>query len=186
MRILVTGNAGAGKTTLAKILGRALSLSVHGLDRVVWQPGWQKTPPEQKKLALEQLIASSDEWVIDGVSQTVMEAADTIIFLDVPRHICLFQCAKRNRHYLFRSRQDLPERCPEILIIPRLLRIIWNFPEQVRPLILAHLEQNKDKKVVYLVKNARDSSSIAAQLIQLRNRSHTFMGDTLIAPLNRA
>src|SRR5579884_1511206 len=137
MRILVTGNAGAGKTTMADALGQALGLPVHGLDRVVWQPGWQKTAPAQRRRALEQLIASSDEWIIEGVSQIVMEAADTIIFLDVPRHVCLWRCAKRNRHYLFRSRPDLPERCPEILIIRELLSIIWNFPAQVRPSIVA-------------------------------------------------
>jgi len=38
---------------------------VHGLDRIVWQAGWKKTPQPQKKQALEQLIASSDEWVIE-------------------------------------------------------------------------------------------------------------------------
>ena len=40
-RILVTGNAGSGKSTLAARLGGLLGLDVVGLDRVVWQPGWQ-------------------------------------------------------------------------------------------------------------------------------------------------
>jgi len=172
MRILVTGNAGAGKTTLANALGRALGLPVHGLDRVVWQPGWKKTAQAQKQQALERLIASSDDWVIEGVSQTVMEAADTIILLDVPRHICLWRCAKRNRRYLFRSRQDLPERCPEILIIPKLVSIIWNFPARVRPSILAHMEHNKGKKVC-LVQNGNDPLEIAARLRQLQSRQGT-------------
>ena len=45
-RINITGNAGSGKTTLAKNLGRRLSIPVIHLDQIVWQPNWQKTPPE--------------------------------------------------------------------------------------------------------------------------------------------
>ncbi|MFT7214503.1 MAG: adenylate kinase family enzyme, partial [Granulosicoccus sp.] len=44
MRIHVTGDAGSGKTTLGKKIGAELNLPVFGLDQVVWQPGWTKTP----------------------------------------------------------------------------------------------------------------------------------------------
>lgn len=159
-RIFVTGNAGAGKSTLAGCLGRALAFPVHSLDQIVWQSGWRKTPAEQKKQRIQQLIRSSDEWVIEGVSQAVMEAADTIIFLDVPRHVCLWRCVKRNRHFLFRSRPDLPERCPEILIIPELLRIIWNFPKNVRPSILKHLEANFRNKTACVLKDYTDVENV--------------------------
>ena len=50
---------------------------------------------------------------------------------------CLGRCLRRNAPYLFRSRPGLPERCPELLILPTLLRLIWRFPVQTRPWILA-------------------------------------------------
>ncbi|MEH6629728.1 MAG: hypothetical protein V7776_02820 [Halopseudomonas aestusnigri] len=134
-KIHITGNAGAGKTTLAKEIGDALSLPVFGLDKVVWQPGW-KMCPRDVRIEKELELSSKPEWVIDGVSERVREAADIIVFLDVTRSTALFQCTKRNWRYLFRSRPDLPENCPEILIIPLLLKIIWQFQDHVRPGIL--------------------------------------------------
>jgi hypothetical protein len=55
----------------------------------------------------------------------VRESADLIVFLDYPRWVSFWRCAKRNWRYLFRSRPGLPENCPEIRIVPTLIRIIW-------------------------------------------------------------
>ena len=40
-RALIIGGVGSGKTALAIRLGEKLSLPVHHLDRLYWQPGWQ-------------------------------------------------------------------------------------------------------------------------------------------------
>ena len=134
-RINVTRNAGAGKSTVATQLGDLLNLPVFSLDRIVWRPGWRETPPDERR-QLEKELTSKGAWIIDGVSRTVREAADLVIFLDVPRVTCLCRCARRNWRYVFRSRPGLPENCPEILIVPRLVRIIWKFPRTVRSSIL--------------------------------------------------
>ena len=146
-RILVTGNAGSGKSTLAAQLGELLGLDVVGLDRVVWRPGWQKAPPDERRAA-ELEIAARPAWVVDGVSRVLMEAADLVVFLDFDRHICLGRCLRRNAPYLFRPRPGLPERCPELLILPTLLRLIWRFPVQTRPWILA--ARQGDRPFVHL------------------------------------
>jgi adenylate kinase family enzyme len=163
-RILITGNAGSGKTTLARNIASRLDYPVHSLDKIVWQPKWRKTPESEKSQQLDELINQSEHWVIDGVSRKVMDAADTIIFLDVSRWRCLLRCAKRNVHYLFRSRPDLPDRCPEILIVPQLLRIIWGFKNNVRPAILNALHENRHKKRVYVFSQGICADSILAQL----------------------
>lgn len=146
MRIFITGNAGSGKTTLARTLGERLGLRVYGLDTIVWQAGWQKTPLDvraQKELEL----AAQPSWVIEGVSSRVAKEADFIVFLDVPRWLCLWRACKRNLPYLFRSRPGLPENCPEWRIFPQLLKIIWQFPVRVRPKILRILERQMGVRV---------------------------------------
>src|SRR4029077_16885614 len=40
-RIMVVGNAGAGKSTFARRLGGKLALPVIHLDSHFWRPGWQ-------------------------------------------------------------------------------------------------------------------------------------------------
>ena len=138
-RILVTGNAGAGKTTLARDLSERFGLPYVGLDAIVWQPGWVRTPPLQRR-RLERAIAAESAWVADGVSAVLMQAADMIVFLDQPRWRCYLRVARRNRSYLWRSRPGLPEDCPELLIAPSLIRLIWRFPQHARPQILRYRE----------------------------------------------
>jgi adenylate kinase family enzyme len=130
VRIHVTGNAGAGKTTLAVKLGQELRMPVIHLDTIVWQPGWKSVPVDQRNEALR-LAASPKNWIIEGVSRYIREQADVVVFLDIPRHTCVWRCAKRNWRYLFRSRPEMPIGCPEWRIMARLIRMIWDFPSVV-------------------------------------------------------
>ncbi|MFD0894074.1 hypothetical protein KBB96_02970 [Luteolibacter ambystomatis] len=152
-RILVTGNAGSGKTTFARRVAAELGIPCHGLDPIVWQPGWKKTPAQEKARRIAELI-TSDAWVIDGVSDQVQASADIVVFLDVPRWCCFLRVAKRNWRYLFRSRPELPPGCPEIRIIPTLIRIIWNFPANVRPGILSQVGQAGEGRWFFHIRTA--------------------------------
>ena len=142
MRLHITGNAGSGKTTLAKKLSQTLAIPVASLDSVVWKEGWVAASKKERALGEERLTIQ-DSWIIEGVSKTVRDYADYIIFLDVPRRICLLRCFKRNLPYLFKSRPELPSNCPEIRIIPGLIKLIWKFPSLTRPSILKSIEQQK-------------------------------------------
>ncbi len=154
-RVHVTGNAGAGKTTLAGKLAALLGVDLIGLDRVVWREGWRPAPPEERRRA-EDEIARRPAWVVDGVSSTIRSAADTIVFLDVPRRVSLARCARRNWRYLFRSRPELPARCPEVLIVPTLVRVIWQFPARMRPRILADMRAAQGRKqLVHITSQAQ-------------------------------
>ena len=139
MRIHITGNAGSGKSTLASDVGNALGIKVFNLDDVVWQEGWRKTPADERRV-LEKELVSKEQWIIEGVSDMVRQAADTIVLLDLPRSLCYVRCVKRNWRYLFRSRPGLPDKCPEIRIIPKLIQIIWRFPKIVRPAIIRDMD----------------------------------------------
>jgi len=133
-RVLVTGNAGSGKSTVAAAMASILKLPFSGMDEIVWQPGWVKTPSAVRN-AKESTIAAGSDWIVDGVSAIFLEAADTVVFLDYPRYKCYWRAFRRNLPFLFRSRPGLPVGCPELLVIPTLAKIIWRFPKRVRPSI---------------------------------------------------
>jgi adenylate kinase family enzyme len=142
MRLHVTGNAGSGKSTFARLAGSVLGINVFGLDTIVWRERWRKTAQEERN-RLEEGLVAKDEWVIEGVSAIARRTADIVILLDLPRSLCYMRCASRNWRYLFRSRPGLPGNCPEFRIIPRLIKIIWRFPRGVRPKIIRDLEPKK-------------------------------------------
>jgi len=156
-RINITGNAGAGKSTLTSEIGTLLDMPTYGLDLILFKPDWKEPEPDERRNLLQELVAK-DTWVIDGVSRIIRKEADLVIFLDVPRRTCLYRCVKRNWRYLFRSRPGLPDHCPEIMILPALLKIIWNFPITVRPEIMSealgsqkyrHVTSNTKRESIY-------------------------------------
>ena len=152
MKILVTGNAGSGKSTLSKQIAKHNNLKCYSLDKIVWREGWKKTPRAKRKQEIDVLI-SKKSWVIDGVDYDILAAADMVIFLDIPRRVCFYRAAKRNVRYLFKSRPELPSGCPEILIIPTLIRIIWNFPSRVKPKILTQENRLPGSKFIRITNN---------------------------------
>ena len=97
-RVLVIGPGGAGKSTLAQRLGEILSLEGIHLDKFYWRAGWIEPPKEDWLATIEQLLAR-DAWVMDGnYSGTLerrLEAADTVVFLDLPRTTCVWRVIKR-------------------------------------------------------------------------------------------
>ena len=157
-RIFITGNAGAGKSTLARDIARTRSLPCGSLDSIVWGSGWKKTPAHERDSRIQDLIASQ-HWIIEGVSSMVERAADVVIFLDVPPAVCTLRCARRNLPYLFRSRPGLPADCPEILIVPKLLKIIWSFNRNIRPGILSRKAQPNEGQTYFHVQSADDLSA---------------------------
>ncbi|KJY76922.1 hypothetical protein [Vibrio nigripulchritudo] len=165
MKIHITGNAGSGKTTLASRLGEALDLPVYSLDSVVWKERWVAASKEERTQGENELIGH-DHWVIEGVSRLVRDNSDYVVFLDVPRTVCLFRCLKRNLPYLFRSRPELPANCPEIIILPRLLKLIWNFPSLGKPAILSSLNQKRG----LVIKGSSNIDGLVAQILRDLNK----------------
>ena len=167
-RILVTGNAGTGKTTLSHQLAKILNKEIICLDSIVWKPGWVLADKEEKERQFT-AITEINSWVVDGVSRTILEAADTIIFLDYPRYVCYLRAFKRNRRYLFRSRPELPQKCPEILVVGKLLKIIWNFNKLVRPTIINHIEKNINFKRIFHIRSNRELAFVINEIKKTKN-----------------
>ena len=100
------------------------------------------------------------------------------MFLDLPRRLCFLRAMKRNARYLYRSRPELPPRCPEILIVPTLIRIIWNFPAKIRPRILAqaiHFEGSQDFFHIRRASDIPQCLEVLAESRKLMKRSDSFL-----------
>jgi adenylate kinase family enzyme len=69
-----------------------------------------------------------------------MPRADTLIWLDLPRHVCIWRVLKRVMSDYGRVRPDLPDGCPERFDW-KFLQWTWAFNAQERPLIAAAIER---------------------------------------------
>lgn len=92
-RILIIDNSGSGKSWLAAQLAERLNIREVNLDTIVWQPGGfnQKQPQHEIDLAIEAL-AQEPSWVVEGVfgalAEQLLDAADTLLFLDLDWSVC--------------------------------------------------------------------------------------------------
>jgi len=152
-KILVIGAGGAGKTTFARQLGEILGIDVVHLDSFYWRPGWIEPPKDEWAKRIDAML-ERDAWIMDGnYSGTLahrLEACDAVVFLDLPRTICLWRVIKRLVMYRNTTRPDMAEGCPEHLNL-EFLAWIWNSPKRTRPGIVKLLgEERNARKAIWL------------------------------------
>ena len=156
-RVVVVGSGGSGKSTFSTQLGRATGLPVVHLDREFWRPGWEETPNGEWKCRVDELLAR-EWWIMDGnfggTREMRMKAADTIIFLDFPRRVCLYRILKRTAKYYGKSRPDMTEGCDEHVDIKFILWV-WNYKNRSRERLLAELEGLQERRVIILQINGK-------------------------------
>ncbi|EEL22595.1 topology modulation protein [Bacillus toyonensis] len=152
-KIILIGSGGSGKSTLAKQLGNKLNIKVHHLDALFWKANWEGVPREEQRKVQKNLI-KEEEWIIDGNYGGTMDlrlnAADTIIFLDIHRTICVYRAFKRIVQYRNKTRPDMGAGCEERLDL-QFFKWIWEYPNKKKPAILKKLDQlSKGKEVIIL------------------------------------
>jgi adenylate kinase family enzyme len=157
-RIIVIGSGGSGKSELSRRIGEILGIEVIHLDRVYWQPNWTEPPKDEWKETVEDLV-KRESWAMDGNFRGTMEirvaAADTIVFLDLPRVLCVWRAVKRSVKYPNQTRPDMGVGCREKIDL-EFLQWIWNFPRDSKPLIMEILRRCDDTKSIYVLKSRRE------------------------------
>ncbi len=177
-KIVIIGSPGAGKTTLAKDLGSLLKIKVFHLDRLFWKRGWKRKTRDTRIDILQNLVLEK-QWIIEGTylnsSKRHLKAADTIIFLDIPRLLCLQRLIKRHREYKKRFRRDIPKECTDRLTMFRKLKVL-TFPLHGGRTIKQTIRNYKSKKIIWL-RSSKEVKDFLAQQKQdaddKRNSSST-------------
>ncbi len=154
-RIVIIGCCGVGKSTLARTLGKKLSLPVFHLDSYYWQKGWVETN-QADWVKIHQRLIKGNSWIIDGnygnTLEIRLEASDVIIWLDFSRMLCLWRIITRYFKYKGTVRPDMAAGCQERLNL-EFLQYVWNFSAQHRTNILAKLAKYQDSKQIIILQN---------------------------------
>ena len=129
-RIMIIGCGGAGKSTLARVLGEKTGLPVVHLDQIWWATGnWEHISRESfdERMAEEM---EKPRWIIDGnYNRTIQQRiarCDTVIYLDFSRFACLWSWIGRVLKNWGTTRQDMGPDCRE-WFDPEMAGWIWNF-----------------------------------------------------------
>jgi adenylate kinase family enzyme len=115
-RVAVFGNAGGGKSTLARRLADLTRLPLHVVDMIQFKAGGEAVPHDEY-LKIHADLIHGDEWIIDGFGCVAsawerFAAADTLIYVDLPLSIHYGWVTKRFIKGLFASPKGWPENSP--------------------------------------------------------------------------
>jgi adenylate kinase family enzyme len=109
-RVNVKGTSGSGKSTFAEELARRLEVPYVELDALHHGPNWSEPSAEEFRARVSAAMEAAPKgWVIDGnyerkLGDTVLGAADTIVWLDLPLGLKLRRLWQRTEH---RIRDDV-------------------------------------------------------------------------------
>ncbi|MBO9997579.1 MAG: shikimate kinase [Cyanobacteria bacterium SID2] len=99
MRIVLFGNAGAGKSTMTRRLIGSSNIRRLSLDEIAWNEGPERKPLVESLQALYQFIDANDRWIIEGCYGDLVEAAlpycTELRFLNPGVEVCVEHCKRR-------------------------------------------------------------------------------------------
>jgi len=92
-RLLIIGNSGSGKTTVARAISNRHHHPFIGLDQIHWEEGgFARKRDEQAARRLTREAATADRWVMEGVygwlAEEAMRRAQALLWLDLPWAEC--------------------------------------------------------------------------------------------------
>ncbi len=131
-RIAIFGRPGSGKSVLARSLSKSLDIPLYHLDCHYFAADWV-VRDKAEFLAWQRGVVDQDKWILDGNNLDSLELryarADTVIYLNLPRYLCIWQVYKRGLS-LDRSASDRPADCSD-KVTWTLLRFMWGFDRLV-------------------------------------------------------
>lgn len=99
MKIILLGNAGAGKSTLAKKLIAKQPAARLSLDEVAFLGGTERRLLQDSIDDVKRWIAEKESWIIEGCYADILESilvyCDELIFLNPGVDACIAHCRSR-------------------------------------------------------------------------------------------
>jgi len=168
-RILIIGNAGGGKSVLARKLAAKRGLPYREIDAIVWKPGWEPFPQAEYEAAHAKLIAE-ESWVLDGLgwAESLPERFDRateIILIDMPIWMHFWLAAERQFQWAHGKLEHPVAGIAEMPSNRAMFEVLWETDRDMMPEIrrLA-VRAEKNRKPVTRIASVEELDRFAASL----------------------
>lgn len=114
MKIIITGDAGIGKSTVATWLNKKTSIEFNSSDDILYKKKFSEYREKNKQIEMVKSIVQKEEWILEGTTRHLIEPAiskaDIVFYLRFKnKRTQLFELIKRglNRKEPFKKIMDL-------------------------------------------------------------------------------
>ena len=173
-KVAVFGNAGAGKSTLARRLAELTRLPLYPLDMIQFRAGGAKVPHDEYLKAHAELLGR-DAWIIDsfGCLRSAWErfsAADTLVYIDLPLLTHFLWVTKRLFKGLFVTPEGWPEGSPMFSSTIDSYRVLWLCHRHLTPKYRKLVSEARSQKRVHHLRSPHEISAFL-DAVRLEARS---------------
>ena len=162
-KIAVFGKPGSGKSTLSKSLSSATGIKLHALDSIEFKKNGDKVVRETYDEEHANIL-SSDSWIIDGFGpimsfNTRLDAADTLIYIDLPYIISYWLVTKRFLKGLLIKPEGWPDGSSILQGTLESYKVLKHCPAFWNDSFLQKLETISTNKYLYVIRSVSELNS---------------------------
>jgi adenylate kinase family enzyme len=165
-RVVVTGLAGSGKSTLTRSMAAKTGLPIIHLDLEFWKAGWV-APTDAEWSDKQRTLLADDAWIADGNYHETLdlrvERADTVVVLDLPWPICAGRGLVRG---VRPSGAPMPDGCPDSVR----RRLTGELPVAWRVWRKRHWEPELERRII-----ERDGRHAAIRVLRSSAEARAFL-----------
>ena len=168
-KVMVIGNGGGGKTTLAYQVAEKHGLPLIEIDSIQFQPGWVRTAEPTLRQAIK-TVHDTDRWLIDGFGpwdqiEERARLADMIIFVDHPIWVHFWwACERQIAAALGEQRVGGPRDCDLRDVTKQMFETLWWVHENLRPRLVELVEMHQATKTVVWIHSPEELDTFIASL----------------------
>ncbi len=156
-KVAVFGNAGGGKSTLARRLADLTQLPLYPLDKIEFRPGGGAVP-HAEYLKVHAALLREEAWIIDGFGCVASAwdrfgEADTLVYVDLPLGTHFWWVTKRLIKGLFVNPEGWPDGSPVWTSTMRSYKVLWLCHRRLTPRYRQLVANAAVSKRVYHIKS---------------------------------
>jgi len=166
-KVVVFGKPAGGKSTLSKKLSAETGIKLCALDLIEYRKNGERVSPEEYSKKHADLI-NTDNWIIDGLGTLEsfwlrIDAADTLIYVDLPYYVHYWWATKR----LLISHFVKPQGWPEGSSVLKGTLASWKYlrlsPRFWTPELFEEIQRRGKGKDIYRITSVKEINNFAAQ-----------------------
>ena len=172
-KVAVFGKPANGKSTLSRKLASATGITLYALDSILYKPNGEEINRKDYEEMHESII-TSEEWIIEGFGpinsmnsfDRRLEAADTLIYIDLPYFFTYCLVAKRFLKGLFIKPEGWPEGSSILKGTLESYKILKHCPKFWNESFLHNLESRAANKSLHIIRSVSELNRFVAKNVQ--------------------